>query len=47
MARTLQAAPAESDLLYLCDSEAALNKVSRWIGVARAQRSLETQMQIS
>ena len=32
MARTLQAAPAESDLLYLCDSEAALNKTSRWIG---------------
>ena len=32
MARTLQAAPAESDLLYLCDSEAALNKISRWIG---------------
>ena len=37
MARTLQAAPAESDLLYLCDIEAALNKVSlnkvsRWIG---------------
>ena len=29
MARTLQAAPAESDLLYLCDSEAALNKISR------------------
>ena len=22
----------ESDLLYLCDSEAALNKMSRWIG---------------
>jgi hypothetical protein len=32
MARTLQAAPAESDLIYLCDSEAALNKISRWIG---------------
>jgi len=32
MARTLQAVPAESDLLYLCDSEAALNKISRWIG---------------
>jgi ribonuclease HI len=32
IARTLQAAPAESDLLYLCDSEAALNKLSRWIG---------------
>ncbi len=23
---------AESDLIYLCDSEAALNKISRWIG---------------
>ncbi len=32
MARTLHAAPAESDLLYLCDSEAVLNKISRWIG---------------
>jgi hypothetical protein len=32
IARTLHAAPAESDLLYLCDSEAALNKMSRWIG---------------
>jgi ribonuclease HI len=32
MARTLQAAPAESDLIYLCDSEAALNTISRWIG---------------
>jgi hypothetical protein len=32
IARTLQATPAESDLLYLCDSEAALNKMSRWIG---------------
>jgi ribonuclease HI len=32
MARTLQAAPAESDLLYLCYSEASLNKISRWIG---------------
>ena len=32
IARTLQAAPVESDLLYLCDSEAALNKMSRWIG---------------
>ena len=30
--RCLQAAPAESDLIYLCDSEAALNKISRWIG---------------
>ena len=27
-----QATPVESDLLYLCDSEAALNKISRWIG---------------
>ena len=32
IARTLQATPVESDLLYLCDSEAALNKMSRWIG---------------
>ncbi len=32
MARALQADPAESDLIYLCDSEAALNKISRWIG---------------
>jgi hypothetical protein len=32
MARTLQAAPDESDLIYLCDSEPALNKISRWIG---------------
>jgi ribonuclease HI len=32
IARTLQAAPVESDFLYLCDSEAALNKTSRWIG---------------
>jgi ribonuclease HI len=32
MACALQAAPAESDLIYLCDSEAALNKISRWIG---------------
>ena len=32
IARTLQAAPAESDLFYLCDSEAALNKMSQWIG---------------
>ena len=32
IARTLQATSAEIDLLYLCDSEAALNKVSRWIG---------------
>ena len=28
----LQATAAEVDLLYLCDSEAALSKVSRWIG---------------
>jgi len=27
--RTLQATSLEADLLYLCDSEAALNKVSR------------------
>jgi hypothetical protein len=32
IARTLQAAPVESDLLYLCESEAALNKMSQWIG---------------
>jgi hypothetical protein len=32
IARTPQATPVESDLLYLCDSEAALNKMSRWIG---------------
>ena len=32
IARALQAAPAERDLLYLCDSEADLNKISRWIG---------------
>jgi hypothetical protein len=32
IARTLQATALEVDLLYLCDSEAALNKVSRWIG---------------
>ena len=32
IARTLQATALEADLLYLCDSEAALNKVSRWIG---------------
>jgi hypothetical protein len=30
--RILQATPVESDLLYLCDSESALNKMSRWIG---------------
>ena len=32
IARTLQAIPLETDLLYLCDSEAALNRMSRWIG---------------
>jgi ribonuclease HI len=32
IARTLQATPVASDLLYLCDSEAALNKISQWIG---------------
>jgi ribonuclease HI len=32
IARTLQATSVEVDLLYLCDSEAALKKVSRWIG---------------
>ena len=32
IARTLQATPVESDLLYLYDSEAALNKMSQWIG---------------
>jgi hypothetical protein len=32
IARTLQATSVEVDLLYLCDSEAALNKVSQWIG---------------
>jgi hypothetical protein len=32
IARTLQATALEVDLVYLCDSEAALNKVSRWIG---------------
>jgi ribonuclease HI len=33
IARTLQATALEVDLLYLlCDSEAALNKVARWIG---------------
>jgi len=32
IARTLQATSLEVDLLYLCNSEAALNKVSRWIG---------------
>ena len=38
IARTLQATALEADLLYLCDSEAALNKVSRWIGSARTSR---------
>jgi len=32
MASALQAASLESDLLYLCDSETALNKVASWIG---------------
>jgi hypothetical protein len=32
MARTLQATPSGVDLLYLCDSETALQKVSWWIG---------------
>ena len=33
IARTLQALPLlETDLLYLCDSEAAISRVSRWIG---------------
>jgi ribonuclease HI len=32
IARTLQAIPLETDLLYLCDSEASLNRMSRWIG---------------
>ena len=32
IARTLQTTSLEVDLLYLCDSEAALSKVSRWIG---------------
>jgi ribonuclease HI len=31
IARTLQAIPLETDLLYLCDSEAD-RRVSRWIG---------------
>ena len=35
IARALQAAPAEKDVLYLCDREAALNKISRWIGSGR------------
>jgi hypothetical protein len=32
LARTLQATSAGTDLLYLCDSETTLTKVSRWIG---------------
>ena len=32
VARTLQATPPEVDLLYLCDSETTLDKVSRCIG---------------
>ena len=32
IARTLRATFLEVDLLYLCDSEAALSRVSRWIG---------------
>jgi ribonuclease HI len=32
MPRTLQATPPGVDLLYLCDSETALQKVSCWIG---------------
>ena len=32
IARTSQATSVEVDLIYLCDIEAALNKVSRWIG---------------
>ena len=32
IASTLQAASPEIDLLYLCDSETALNKVASWIG---------------
>jgi hypothetical protein len=31
-ARTLQDTPPEVDLLYLCDSETTLDKVSRLIG---------------
>jgi len=33
IASTLQATVLEVDLLYLCYSEAALNKVSQWIGI--------------
>jgi ribonuclease HI len=32
LARTLQATSDGTDLLYLCDSETTLDKVSRWIG---------------
>ena len=32
MTRTLQATPSGVDLLYLCDSETALRKVSWWTG---------------
>jgi ribonuclease HI len=32
LAQTLQATSAGTDLLYLCDSERTLTKVSRWIG---------------
>ena len=48
IARTLQATPVESDLLYLCDSEAALkfDKMSRWIGVVHAPRLPGMQTQI-
>jgi hypothetical protein len=37
LARTLQATSAGTDLLYLCDSETTLTKVSRWID--RSQRT--------
>jgi len=47
VARTLPAAPAESDLLYLCDSEAALNKMSRWIESGPVLRSPVMQTQTS
>jgi hypothetical protein len=32
VAQTLQATPQEVDLLYLCDNETTLDRVSRWIG---------------
>ena len=32
MSQTLQATPPEVDLLYLCDSETTLDKVSKWTG---------------